>query len=69
MRGPDATLAIRKLGSDVLVIGITGNVLQDDVELFLSHGANSVLAKPLSVSKLMDTLKTLKCAQIGEQIL
>jgi hypothetical protein len=36
--------------------GITGNALPDDIDLFVSSGANQVVTKPLSRAKLMDVL-------------
>lgn len=52
MNGPTATGLIRELGSDVFIIGITGNVLSDDVQYFKSKGANDILAKPLQLCVL-----------------
>ena len=52
MNGPTATAEIRALGSDVFIVGITGNVLSEDVEYFKSQGANAVIPKPLQVSVL-----------------
>jgi CheY-like chemotaxis protein len=51
MHGPEATAELRKAGFDGLVIGVTGNVLQDDIDHFLRSGANAVLSKPLSIPK------------------
>ena len=54
MNGPTAAGLIRSLGSDVFIIGITGNVLSDDVQYFKSKGANAILPKPLQLSALED---------------
>ena len=51
MHGPDATAALRKAGYEGLVIGVTGNVLQDDIDYFMQCGADAVLSKPLSIPK------------------
>ena len=40
----------------VAVIGITGNALPADMDVFVSSGANQVVTKPLSKTKLMDAL-------------
>ena len=40
----------------VAVIGITGNALPADMDFFVSSGANQVVTKPLSKTKLMDAL-------------
>ena len=36
--------------------GITGNVLAEDIHHFISNGANEVLSKPLTKSKLLSAL-------------
>jgi signal transduction histidine kinase/CheY-like chemotaxis protein len=54
MTGPEAARAIRQAGSDVHIVGVTGNVLPDDVAYFVSCGANAVLPKPVKLSDLSD---------------
>jgi len=54
MNGPTASSLIRELGCDVFIIGITGNVLSDDVQYFKSRGANAILPKPFQLSTLED---------------
>ena len=54
LKGPEATKKIRGMGSDSCVIGITGNVLAEDVNHFLSCGANHVLPKPVNFKKVED---------------
>ena len=47
----------------VVVLGVTGNALPEDIAKFISKGANSVLTKPLTKTKLMETLtEYLPCA-------
>jgi CheY-like chemotaxis protein len=36
--------------------GITGNALPEDIDFFVSSGANQVVTKPLSKAKLLDAL-------------
>ena len=55
MNGPTAASLIRELGSDVFIVGITGNVLGDDVLYFKSRGANAILPKPVQFN-LLDEL-------------
>lgn len=43
MNGPTAAKEIRDLGSDVFIVGVTGNMLNEDVEFFMANGANVVL--------------------------
>jgi CheY-like chemotaxis protein len=52
MDGPTATRKIRELGYDGLIFGVTGNVLQSDVDIFKECGADAVLAKPLDIQLL-----------------
>eukprot|EP00977_Amphora_coffeiformis_P004026 scaffold804_cov165-Amphora_coffeaeformis.AAC.5 len=52
LSGPEAAKQIRELGFDVDIIGVTGNVLHDDVAHFISQGANEVVFKPVNVDEL-----------------
>eukprot|EP01035_Chromulina_nebulosa_P069316 gene69316-biopygen17506 len=57
MHGPDAARIMRdELHFRGAIIGITGNALPDDIEYFISCGANHVITKPLTKAKLMDAL-------------
>ena len=50
--GVEATRVIRSEGFANLVIGVTGNALDDDVEAFLAAGADLVIAKPMRSAHL-----------------
>ena len=52
LRGPEATRKIRKLGFVGTILGVTGNVLTEDVDFFINNGADEVLAKPVSMDCL-----------------
>ena len=54
MNGPSAAKAIRNMGCDVFIVGVTGNLLPDDVAFFRSSGANTVLPKPFQMADLED---------------
>lgn len=54
MNGPTAASLIRGIGSDVFIVGITGNVLSDDVQYYKSKGANTILPKPVQMAALED---------------
>ncbi len=41
----------RELGFAMLVVGVTGNVMDDDVEAYLNAGADAVLMKPIQVRR------------------
>ena len=49
---PNATKAIRKAGCDSFIVGVSGNVLPEDVAYFREHEANAVLPKPVQFSDL-----------------
>ena len=55
MDGPTATKAIRSSGFDMFVVGVTGNMLSEDVQFFRECGANAVVGKPVN----LDTLENL----------
>ena len=52
LSGPDATAAIRSYGYTGLIIGVTGNLYENQVAYFLSKGADRVVAKPLDLQDL-----------------
>jgi CheY-like chemotaxis protein len=53
MDGPTAAKSIRELDLlKVNIIGITGNVLPDDIKFFKACGANDVRAKPVKIVDL-----------------
>ena len=41
----------------VLFAGITGNVLAEDIQHFISNGANEVIPKPLTKAKLFNVMQ------------
>jgi CheY-like chemotaxis protein len=52
MNGPEACEQIRKLGCSVHIVGVTGNILSEDVAHFRKCGANWVLHKPFRLEAL-----------------
>ena len=59
MNGPSAAKALRDHGVTLPIIGLTGNVLKQDVEVFKDHGVNIVLPKPLTIPVLAAGLREL----------
>ena len=59
MDGPTASKEMRALGYQGIIIGVTGNALPADIDMFLSHGANRVLIKPLKLEVLLKTITEL----------
>ena len=43
---------LREAGFGNLIVGVTGHVLEDDVQEFMAVGADIVLGKPLSLATL-----------------
>ena len=56
--GIGATRQIRELGHTGLILGITGNVLNEQVAEFMDAGVDSVLPKPLIVQELLAQLES-----------
>jgi CheY-like chemotaxis protein len=52
MDGPTAAKQIRALGCKSCIVGITGNVLPEDVAFFEQCGANCVCPKPVKMEAL-----------------
>ena len=50
--GLNATRVLRELGFANLIVGVTGNVLEDDVREFMAMGADIVLGKPMRLGTL-----------------
>jgi signal transduction histidine kinase/ActR/RegA family two-component response regulator len=65
MDGPTATKAIRGLGYEAPIFGLTGNTLSSDVEYFLASGADRVLAKPLNTDAFTLAMNELTRDQVN----
>jgi CheY-like chemotaxis protein len=59
MNGPTAVKVLREYGCQTRIIGLTGNVLQDDVDLFLTNGADAVVPKPLTIMRFIECIADL----------
>jgi signal transduction histidine kinase/CheY-like chemotaxis protein len=60
MDGPTAAKEIRRtlLDDDTNIVGVTGNVLPEDVNYFKKCGANDVLSKPVKIADLFALWET-----------
>jgi CheY-like chemotaxis protein len=65
LNGPKATQRLRELGCRVIVIGVTGNVLQEDRDFFLRHGADAVLPKPVKINGLLEVFEKLAAERVA----
>ena len=52
MNGPTAAEEMRKLGCTSLIVGLTGNLMREDIDFFMEKGANEVLPKPFKTNDL-----------------
>jgi signal transduction histidine kinase/CheY-like chemotaxis protein len=52
MNGPTTATELRAMGCDVFIVGVTGNMLAEDIAYFRSCGANAVLGKPIKIAGL-----------------
>jgi len=57
--GPATAIEIRKLGYKGIIIGVTGSCYQEHLDEFLEAGADSVLQKPLTLSILLDEIRSI----------
>jgi osomolarity two-component system sensor histidine kinase TcsA len=56
MDGVEATVAIRKINSEVPIIAMTGNALKGDAETYLAKGMSDYVAKPVHRQHLVKVL-------------
>lgn len=56
MDGPTATEVIRRSGFKGIILGVTGNGHQSEIDLFKNAGADRILVKPLSADQFYATL-------------
>ena len=54
MSGVEASRLIRQLGYTGLIVGVTGNSQQSDIDEFTAAGANKVMTKPLDIEAFMN---------------
>ena len=47
INGPIATGHLRAMGCAVPILGVTGNMLPDDIDCFMVQGVNELMGKPL----------------------
>jgi CheY-like chemotaxis protein len=57
MVGPEAVGRIRALGYRGPIFGVTGNMVQCDVDEFLTSGCDEILAKPLKIDTLAEAMR------------
>jgi CheY-like chemotaxis protein len=60
MRGRDAVKEMRAMGYRGVVLGVTGNVLQEDIDDFKACGTDDVILKPFTPLKFKDVMAKYK---------
>jgi CheY-like chemotaxis protein len=63
LNGPNATKVLRDSGCNATIIGVTGNLLTEDVNYFVSMGADKVLPKPVSMVSIQESWNNLGLAR------
>jgi len=56
MNGPEACKGVREMGYTGFVVGVTGNLLPEDIGYFMDCGADAVLPKPFRYNHLEELL-------------
>jgi signal transduction histidine kinase len=57
MNGVEMTKQLRCLGYNNIIIGLTGNVMEQDIKEFLYAGADYILMKPLKIKELTSLIQ------------
>ncbi|KAJ1380660.1 hypothetical protein B484DRAFT_411969 [Ochromonadaceae sp. CCMP2298] len=60
LNGPSATRLLREQGCSCFIFGVTGNVMQKDIDFFISCGADAVFAKRFVPSPSDDDASALR---------
>ncbi len=53
MNGLDATKIIKSFDNPPIVVGVTGNGLQGDIDVFMESGADIVMIKPINIDEFV----------------
>lgn len=62
MHGPETAERLRALGYKGMIVGLSGNSLEEDLKEFERRGANAVLVKPLDPKVFTTAVKSFKTA-------
>jgi CheY-like chemotaxis protein len=69
MGGIEATAKIRQLGYTSLIIGVTGDITEEDAEKFVMCGVNDVMLKPLLLPHVESILIGIICITVPSNLL
>lgn len=56
MSGVEVTREVRAAGSNVFIVGCTGNALREDMDEYLAAGADVIIPKPIHQTSLVARL-------------
>ena len=60
MNGPDACKKIRETNKEIIIIGVSGNVLEEQKSIFLDAGATGIYEKPINKMKIKEIFQKYK---------
>jgi CheY-like chemotaxis protein len=63
LNGPDATADLRRRGYKQPIYGLTGNVMDTDIDFFLRCGADHIMSKPFQILEFSSLLAKSKCVK------
>jgi CheY-like chemotaxis protein len=64
LNGPSAARQLRDQKCELLIIGVTGNVLPEDKAHFMSQGADLVMTKPLDIDALFSEFTSYRNSKV-----
>ena len=67
MDGLEATRRIRKQGSNIIIIAMTANAMEEDRRQCLEAGMNGFIAKPIKIGDLLSSIESFGANDIGNQ--
>jgi CheY-like chemotaxis protein len=54
MNGLEATKLVKAMSPSTVIVGVTGNGLQSDIDLFMDAGADCVMIKPINIEEFLN---------------
>jgi CheY-like chemotaxis protein len=54
LSGTEAVEALRRMGYEGLIVGVTGSALMEERQEFVEAGADTVMSKPINVESLVE---------------
>lgn len=69
MTGTEATRALRLLGYNGIIVGVTGDAQVQDIKNFIDAGADDVFVKPINVEAVENRLRGIMCSKRENPVL